>query len=94
MQSNQNSISYRKSESQKTCVVTDPSLGMTRSSLTPPQAPISVYTSGKGSSAAGLTATVIKDNSGEFFLEVYLGKMLAPSSRAASAYSSPQLPSK
>ncbi len=34
------------------------------------QAPISVYTSGKGSSAAGLTATVVKDNSGEFFLEV------------------------
>ncbi|DBB06454.1 hypothetical protein WJX77_000661 [Trebouxia sp. C0004] len=32
-------------------------------------APISVYTSGKGSSAAGLTATVVKDNSGEFFLE-------------------------
>ena len=34
------------------------------------QAPISVYTSGKGSSAAGLTATVVRDNSGEFFLEV------------------------
>jgi len=33
-------------------------------------APISVYTSGKGSSAAGLTASVIKDgNTGEFFLE-------------------------
>jgi len=33
-------------------------------------APISVYTSGKGSSAAGLTATVVKDpNTGEFFLE-------------------------
>lgn len=29
-------------------------------------APISVYTSGKGSSAAGLTASVIKDPSGEF----------------------------
>ena len=29
-------------------------------------APISVYTSGKGSSAAGLTASVIKDASGEF----------------------------
>jgi DNA replication licensing factor MCM5 len=32
-------------------------------------APIGVYTSGKGSSAAGLTATVIKDSKGEFFLE-------------------------
>jgi len=33
-------------------------------------APISVYTSGKGSSAAGLTASVIKDpSSGEFYLE-------------------------
>ena len=34
------------------------------------QAPIAVYTSGKGSSAAGLTATVIKDSAGEFYLEV------------------------
>lgn len=32
-------------------------------------APICVYTSGKGSSAAGLTASVIKDSSGEFYLE-------------------------
>jgi len=32
-------------------------------------APIGVYTSGKGSSAAGLTANVIKDARGEFFLE-------------------------
>merc|ERR1711981_1280025 len=32
-------------------------------------APVSVYTSGKGSSAAGLTAAVQKDGSGEFFLE-------------------------
>lgn len=33
-------------------------------------APISVYTSGKGSSAAGLTASVIKDaSSGDFQLE-------------------------
>lgn len=32
-------------------------------------APIGVYTSGKGSSAAGLTASVIKDAKGEFFLE-------------------------
>lgn len=33
-------------------------------------APISVYTSGKGSSAAGLTASVIRDpGSGEFYLE-------------------------
>ncbi|GAX74631.1 hypothetical protein CEUSTIGMA_g2079.t1 [Chlamydomonas eustigma] len=33
-------------------------------------APISVYTSGKGSSAAGLTATVVQDpNSREFYLE-------------------------
>ncbi len=35
------------------------------------QAPIAVYTSGKGSSAAGLTASVIRDaQSGEFYLEV------------------------
>ena len=33
-------------------------------------APIAVYTSGKGSSAAGLTATVIRDSHGEFYLEV------------------------
>lgn len=51
------------------------------------QAPISVYTSGKGSSAAGLTATVVKDNSGEFFLEVskqghHLGQRLLECSRA------------
>ncbi|OZJ05873.1 hypothetical protein BZG36_00928 [Bifiguratus adelaidae] len=33
-------------------------------------APIAVYTSGKGSSAAGLTASVIRDNNtGEFYLE-------------------------
>jgi DNA replication licensing factor MCM5 len=32
-------------------------------------APVGVYTSGKGSSAAGLTASVIKDSRGEFFLE-------------------------
>jgi DNA replication licensing factor MCM5 len=32
-------------------------------------APVGVYTSGKGSSAAGLTASVIKDARGEFFLE-------------------------
>jgi DNA replication licensing factor MCM5 len=32
-------------------------------------APIGVYTSGKGSSAAGLTAMVTKDKSGEFYLE-------------------------
>ncbi|CAG2102577.1 unnamed protein product [Medioppia subpectinata] len=31
--------------------------------------PISVYTSGKGSSAAGLTASVIKDRNNEFYLE-------------------------
>lgn len=35
-------------------------------------APIAVYTSGKGSSAAGLTATVIRDSHGEFYLEVNL----------------------
>ena len=52
------------------------------------QAPISVYTSGKGSSAAGLTATVVKDNSGEFFLEVCLA-LLAPTTCAASAHTSP-----
>ena len=28
-----------------------------------------VYTSGKGSSAAGLTASVIRDSRGEFYLE-------------------------
>jgi len=32
-------------------------------------APIGVYTSGKGSSAAGLTASVIKDAKGDFYLE-------------------------
>lgn len=32
-------------------------------------APVGVYTSGKGSSAAGLTASVIRDSRGEFFLE-------------------------
>lgn len=33
-------------------------------------APISIYTSGKGSSAAGLTASIIKDpSSGEFQIE-------------------------
>jgi hypothetical protein len=32
-------------------------------------APIAVYTSGKGSSAAGLTATVIRGQGGEFYLE-------------------------
>ena len=31
--------------------------------------PIGVYTSGKGSSAAGLTASVVKDSRGEFYLE-------------------------
>ena len=33
------------------------------------QAPIAVYTSGKGSSAAGLTATVIRSSGGDFYLE-------------------------
>ncbi len=32
-------------------------------------APVGVYTSGKGSSAAGLTASVIRDTRGEFYLE-------------------------
>jgi DNA replication licensing factor MCM5 len=32
-------------------------------------APVGVYTSGKGSSAAGLTASVVKDVRGEFYLE-------------------------
>ncbi|KAF7682931.1 Minichromosome maintenance protein 5 [Astathelohania contejeani] len=31
--------------------------------------PVAIYTSGKGSSAAGLTASVIKNQSGEFYLE-------------------------
>ncbi|KMV65930.1 minichromosome maintenance protein [Encephalitozoon cuniculi EcunIII-L] len=31
--------------------------------------PVGVYTSGKGSSAAGLTASVIRDSGGEFYLE-------------------------
>ena len=39
-------------------------------SALPVQAPIAVYTSGKGSSAAGLTASVIRDANGEFYLEV------------------------
>ena len=32
-------------------------------------APVGIYTSGKGSSAAGLTASVVKDAKGEFYLE-------------------------
>ena len=32
-------------------------------------APVGVYTSGKGSSAAGLTASVVRDQKGEFYLE-------------------------
>ena len=32
-------------------------------------APVGVYTSGKGSSAAGLTASVVRDRNGEFYLE-------------------------
>jgi DNA replication licensing factor MCM5 len=32
-------------------------------------APIGIYTSGKGSSAAGLTASVVRDAKGEFYLE-------------------------
>ena len=41
------------------------------------QAPIAVYTSGKGSSAAGLTASVIRDpQTGEFYLEVRLSQAL------------------
>ena len=32
-------------------------------------APIGVYTSGKGSSAAGLTASVLKNRHNEFYLE-------------------------
>jgi len=32
-------------------------------------APVGVYTSGKGSSAAGLTASVVRDQRGEFYLE-------------------------
>ena len=49
------------------------------------QAPIAVYTSGKGSSAAGLTASVIKDASGEFFLEVlpFFASMRSPGRLAA-----------
>ncbi len=35
-------------------------------------APIAVYTSGKGSSAAGLTATVVRDAAGEFYLEAWI----------------------
>lgn len=34
------------------------------------QAPVAVYTSGKGSSGTGLTASALKDKSGQFFLEV------------------------
>jgi len=32
-------------------------------------APVGIYTSGKGSSAAGLTASVVRDKAGEFYLE-------------------------
>jgi DNA replication licensing factor MCM5 len=32
-------------------------------------APVGIYTSGKGSSAAGLTASIVKDARGEFYLE-------------------------
>ena len=32
-------------------------------------APVGIYTSGKGSSAAGLTASVVRDQKGEFYLE-------------------------
>ena len=32
-------------------------------------APVGIYTSGKGSSAAGLTASVVRDSKGEFYLE-------------------------
>ena len=32
-------------------------------------APVGIYTSGKGSSAAGLTASVVRDAKGEFYLE-------------------------
>lgn len=32
-------------------------------------APVGVYTSGKGSSAAGLTASVTRDSRGEYYLE-------------------------
>merc|ERR1711935_1015907 len=32
-------------------------------------APVGIYTSGKGSSAAGLTASVVKNAKGEFYLE-------------------------
>lgn len=42
------------------------------------QAPIAVYTSGKGSSAAGLTATVVKSPGGEFRLEVGVCSVLPP----------------
>ena len=37
-----------------------------------------MYTSGKGSSAAGLTATVIRDSHGEFYLEVSFQQLLDP----------------
>jgi hypothetical protein len=49
-------------------------------------APVGVYTSGKGSSAAGLTASVVRDARGEFFLEGWLlGRGSAPLTDSRSA---------
>uniref|UniRef100_A0A6A7G0I0 DNA replication licensing factor MCM5 n=1 Tax=Hirondellea gigas TaxID=1518452 RepID=A0A6A7G0I0_9CRUS len=48
----------------------DPSVAKSQMlKCTEKSAPIAVYTSGKGSSAAGLTASVIRDQHGEFHLE-------------------------
>ena len=53
-------------------------------------APVGVYTSGKGSSAAGLTASVVKDARGEFFLEAQLSQSVKPGKFSGDTHRSPQ----
>lgn len=52
------------------CIVGDPSTAKSQFlKFATRVAPVGVYTSGKGSSAAGLTASVVRDARGEFYLE-------------------------